>query len=283
MQVNPAVSGQRTCAADGCDKILRSSNSTGFCRPHQSVTSRFPARICASDGCEETLRITNKSGYCFRHVDETPNVIARNEMLRAQRAERKAEWPVCSFEGCTNRLRKDNKTGRCRDHTTTAVRPECPVEGCTNRLIASNTVGRCEQHRAFYWVAPICGAVGCGRILNADNKTGRCHKHRSDYNRAQRLMREYGITPEQHDAMLAAQNGLCVICGEPPDPDGYKASSTLHVDHNHETRQVRQLLCLNCNRGLGHYFENPELLRKAADYLEFHAMLGAQKAGSIPS
>jgi hypothetical protein len=273
--------GEGRCPVDGCGKKLRVDNSTGFCRGHQSVTSRFPPRICASDGCTEPLRVTNKSGYCFRHVAETPNAVARNEMLRAQRAEHRAEWPVCSFEGCGQRLRSDNKTGRCRDHTTTAIRPECPVEGCTNRLIASNRVGRCEEHRDAYWVAPICGAVGCGRILNADNKTGRCRKHRSDYNRTSHLMREYGITLEQHDAMLTAQSGLCAICGSPPDPDGYKASRSLHVDHNHETKQVRALLCLNCNRGLGHYFDNPELLRKAADYLEFYASLPAAEGPAV--
>lgn len=270
--------GTGICPVDGCGRKLRVKNSTGFCRAHQSVTSRFPPRFCASDCCTETLRITNKSGYCFRHVAEAPNVIARNEMLRAQRAEHRAEWPVCSFEECGKRLRADNKTGRCRDHTTTAVRPECPVEGCTNRLIASNRVGRCEEHRNFYWVAPVCGAVGCGRILNADNKTGRCHKHRSDYSRASRLMREYGITLDQYDAMLAAQDGLCAICGSPPDPAGYKASSILHVDHDHETGQVRALLCLNCNRGLGHYFDKPDLLRKAADYLEFYASVAPEPA-----
>lgn len=281
MQATPAAMSPRRCAVSDCGTVLRSHNSTGFCREHQSITSRFPPRICASDGCDEALRITNKSGYCFRHVAETPNVVSRNEMLHAQRAEHRAEWPTCSFEGCTKRLRKDNKSGRCRDHTSTAVRPECPVEGCTNRLIASNTIGRCEDHRAFYWVAPVCAAVGCGRILHADNQTGRCHKHRSDYNRAKALVRIYGISEEQYDAMLAAQQGVCALCGKPPKPGGKRAASRLHVDHDHQTGRVRALLCQHCNFGVGAFGDDPELMLKAAAYVRLHAALGFPGAGHL--
>lgn len=110
--------------------------------------------------------------------------------------------------------------------------------------------------------------MGCGRILNSDNKTGRCKRHRSDYNREKTLMREYGITVEQYEVMLASQNGCCALCGKPPKPDGNRNASRLHVDHDHETGLVRQLLCNNCNRGLGAFFDDPDLMRRAAEYIE---------------
>lgn len=269
MQDTPVRSEPLGCGA--CGKQLRSTNSTGHCRAHQSLTSRLPVRFCAATRCGEPLRVTNKSGYCWRHAAETPNVKARNEVFRAQRAEARESWPECSFENCAKRLRADNKTGRCRAHTSTAVRPECPVEGCTNRLIASNKVGRCEEHAAMYWVAPICGAVGCGRILHTDNLTGRCHKHRSDYTRSGALLRVYGITVEQYDAMLAEQGGVCALCGKPPAMNGGPSGNRLHVDHDHETGRVRALLCSTCNISLGGFRDDPVLLRKAADYLERHA------------
>ena len=61
--------------------------------------------------------------------------------------------------------------------------------------------------------------------------------------------------------MLAAQDGLCAICGTAP---------AAHVDHDHETGAVRQLLCFHCNGGLGQFRDDPVVLRAAADYVERH-------------
>lgn len=91
-----------------------------------------------------------------------------------------------------------------------------------------------------------------------------------EYNRAEQLRRRYGMTMEEHDAKLAAQGGVCMICGQPPSPDGVKAASRLHMDHDHETGRNRDLICLNCNRGLGYFKDDPKLLRAAADYIERH-------------
>ena len=89
------------------------------------------------------------------------------------------------------------------------------------------------------------------------------------YNRKVQLAR-YGITVEQHGAMLEAQNGLCAICAQPPDPNGVRATSRLHTDHDHLTGKVRSLLCNNCNRGLGCFADDPSRLRAAAEYIESH-------------
>ena len=88
-------------------------------------------------------------------------------------------------------------------------------------------------------------------------------KHKATMRRAN-LKKAYGITVEQYDAMLASQNGECAICYGGPNGKGNR----LHVDHCHESGQIRGLLCGECNFGLGKFGDDIARLRSAADYLE---------------
>ena len=77
----------------------------------------------------------------------------------------------------------------------------------------------------------------------------------------------YGISPQEYDAMFSAQNSGCAICGcvAPKSKQGW------HVDHDHASGKVRAILCHNCNCGIGHAKESPEILRKMIEYLSVHA------------
>lgn len=76
--------------------------------------------------------------------------------------------------------------------------------------------------------------------------------------------RQYGISPQEYESMVEAQNGLCAICGK-------ENKRRLCIDHNHKTEQVRDLLCDRCNTAIGQFEDDPELLKLAAEYLERHA------------
>jgi hypothetical protein len=82
----------------------------------------------------------------------------------------------------------------------------------------------------------------------------------SPYERS--LWRNYGLTQADYDRMVAMQDGLCAICERRP-------RTKLCVDHCHTTRWLRFLLCNNCNSGLGHFNDDPRLLRRALAYVEF--------------
>lgn len=84
------------------------------------------------------------------------------------------------------------------------------------------------------------------------------------YNRRSRLRRMYGISLEDYDAMLARQGGHCAIC--PATEVGGRGGS-FHIDHDHETGQVRGLLCHGCNVGIGNLGEDVDRLMAAAAYL----------------
>lgn len=61
------------------------------------------------------------------------------------------------------------------------------------------------------------------------------------------LAREYGITPEQHAEILEFQDDVCPLCRE---------CSPKATDHNHDTGQVRGILCFECNLLLGRLGDN---------------------------
>jgi hypothetical protein len=60
--------------------------------------------------------------------------------------------------------------------------------------------------------------------------------------------------------MIEAQGGTCAVCPGPPQ----------HVDHDHETGEVRGILCFNCNQALGNVRDDPKTLRGLARYLDEH-------------
>lgn len=85
-----------------------------------------------------------------------------------------------------------------------------------------------------------------------------------DCARARQLWKNYGITLADYDDMLEAQGGVCAFDGPTCGIDRF---GRFHVDHDHETGEVRGLLCTNCNKGLGMFQDDPQLLLTAAAYL----------------
>ena len=74
------------------------------------------------------------------------------------------------------------------------------------------------------------------------------------------LKRRCGLSIADVDAMIEAQGGTCAVCPGPPQ----------HVDHNHDTGEVRGILCFNCNQALGNARDNPDVLRGLVRYLDLH-------------
>jgi hypothetical protein len=95
------------------------------------------------------------------------------------------------------------------------------------------------------------------------NDWHRANRPRSLANKRDWKLRLYGLTPEDYQRAKEQQGGLCAVCRGPQTP-----GRDLAVDHDHATNDVRGLLCHHCNVGIGHFFDAPELLRAAADYLE---------------
>lgn len=80
------------------------------------------------------------------------------------------------------------------------------------------------------------------------------------------LKRNFGITVEQYEELFEKQNGRCAICGR----HQFEFDKNFAVDHCHETREIRGLLCTFCNRyEVGkNRKSDASKLRRIADYLE---------------
>ena len=114
-----------------------------------------------------------------------------------------------------------------------------------------------EQHKVWYRKNK--------EYKDLQNKTWR-EENKSKF-RSSNLKRRFGITHEQFEDILKTQDNKCAICGVDQDVCG----KYLCIDHDHETGKIRGLLCDLCNRALGQFQDNLEVLKKAVEYKEKHS------------
>jgi hypothetical protein len=85
---------------------------------------------------------------------------------------------------------------------------------------------------------------------------------------AQYRLKKFGISQEEFDAKFESQKGLCSIC-EQPMLAGVRKKIPCQ-DHNHDTGELRDLLCSSCNLLIGNCCEDEKILVGAIKYLRKH-------------
>lgn len=197
------------------------------------------------------------------------------------------EHDICTIEGCG---RPHKARGYCQTHymqfkrgimpvgpikTRERNKPnECVEEDCHNPV---KSKGLCKMHyqrllrhgyvRANRRAKEIgsCTIPDCGNRAFAKDM---CHAHYMKHIR----WRKKGVDAHRYQEMLREQGGVCAICGQPeraPDKASGKTKD-LAIDHCHKTGVIRALLCSSCNRALGLFNDDPELLAKARSYVLHH-------------
>lgn len=73
--------------------------------------------------------------------------------------------------------------------------------------------------------------------------------------------KSYGLTVERYRELRAKTH--CDICAE-----AFTSAKHRHIDHCHDSKKVRGVLCSKCNLAIGMMRDNPTYLRLAADYIE---------------
>jgi len=190
----------------------------------------------------------------------------------------------CSVDDCG---RKHKARGYCASHYAQFLRGEtpsqplkardrsppetCSIEGCTEPPKAK---GLCQMHyarklRHGFVKNPDrtkprvpCSVIGCN---NYSYTKGLCNAHYLQV----RKFKWYGISVEEYESMLSAQNGLCKICFRPEMSKDSRSGKVkaIAIDHCHDTGKVRGLLCSNCNRAIGLMNHDEKILTRAIEYL----------------
>jgi hypothetical protein len=139
--------------------------------------------------------------------------------------------------------------------------------------IETKAPGKTPTQRQHRTIKEITAAGGTVLVIDGDltefNAFMNAHTERKysitpEQGRRAKLKNRHGITPEQYDAMLVAQDGHCFFCKRVPmqEPHG-----VLCVDHDHETNRVRGLVCRVHNHALWHFGDNEAGFVKALQYI----------------
>lgn len=185
------------CKFDGCENVLWSGNSSGYCRNHRPkdddtgtfIKIEVVHTICSYASCETILGVRNSSGYCRSH--------------RPRQTEK-----ICLFEGCETSLGESNQSGYCEKHarvaSVLAIRGrliECSYSGCQNLLTPENTTGLCISHTQYV----------LRRVFPPQTTIQR------------RRDRERIAFVEYVDLQIVWERdeGVCCLCNEPADPNDW--------------------------------------------------------------
>jgi len=112
------------------------------------------------------------------------------------------------------------------------------------------------------WVCPSCKRTRANQRYrgepsvrirsrrDASKARAKARQRTTAHHKAAALKRDYGITVAAFEEMRRAQEDKCAICRKPETAERYGTPLLLSVDHDHETGQVRGLLCSKCNMAL---------------------------------
>lgn len=274
------------CSEVGCGNPVF---ARGICRKHYEKERLETAAPCSFSGCQNK---TYRGDLCAEHY----------------RAKQKASRPKCTIIGCYE-PQKTLKSGLCERHLFrfsrhgTVEQPRRADWGAreSHPLYQSyqwhrrKPDGMCKEWAVDFWV--FVDAVGVRpdghtlRKLDAKqplgpgnwywkesipsvNKAVYAQKWRNanpEKVKNADLKKMFGITLQDYQRMAEVQNHRCAICGElETGTDKQGVPRRMPVDHCHATGKIRELLCSACNKALGGFRDRPDLLRKAAEYVEKH-------------
>jgi len=225
------------CPKCGADKDVR-ARQCKTCRKIEQQATKKQTRDNRYDRCECGRKKDKRASQCRKcHVKVVSNTA--NTVVVGKK--RKKECPECSgLMGPKSKL--------CRS--------------CHYKLGSPLSDGKI-QCTACEKLKPIQEFYKRKEVRH--NRRTHCKECSSLFERRRHIRRKcVGLKiPDPEIKRIAELKEIaCKICGD--------IVEKFHIDHCHESGKFRDLLCSNCNSGLGLFHDNPNSLRKAAEYIEHH-------------
>lgn len=123
-----------------------------------------------------------------------------------------------------------------------------------------------------------CNVEGCDTKTHGRECKNHSYERRKKHNSANEckrdshLKRKYDISLEEFNFLWEIFRGRCGICNREmrrPELRRGQALDVVAVDHCHHTGNLRGLLCNACNKGLGLFRDNPVILGKAKEWVNY--------------
>lgn len=214
--------------------------------------SAFGGRAASADGlqnyCRECVSAWARD-HRPRRLVQAPQVAPGQKWCRSCEQTKSLD----DFAG--NRAAKDGYQAHCRECQADRYRAKREARG---ELVRPRVVPDGSKFcRTCRTIKPL--GEWSRNAHASDGFQTRCKPCTSAHARRKYFEKAYGLTEEAVEAMRVAQGGLCAIC---------RSALAVHVDHDHRTGEVRGMCCFSCNAALGHFKDDPAVLRRAVGYLE---------------
>lgn len=173
----------------------------------------------------------------------------------------------CIVEGCDRP--KMSPRHKCGWHWIATQPIAVQVAAAEARLAVTTKNGAVRRVRIApeHWPPGHRWCAGCQSWVPLDYVSGsRCKACSSRDKHASKLSITYQLDPADYAALLDWQQGRCFVCGQLP------GKRRLAVDHDHDTGDVRGLLCASdewgCNVRLSHLLNDLDIAQRALMYAE---------------
>jgi hypothetical protein len=145
------------------------------------------------------------------------------------------------------------------------------IKKIKNKRRGTIQIKKCEYCNQEFEVYTIRVNSGGGKFCSRDcyqknreiTLEAKLEKHRLNQKK-----HKYNLEKEDYYSLIDNQDNKCGIC-----KTIFKNTNrydTPCVDHCHTTNKVRGLLCQSCNKGLGHFSDNIDILISAVEYLKIN-------------
>lgn len=152
----------------------------------------------------------------------------------------------------------------------------CRDCGECKHITSYHKTGRSDLNRRCLYCKP------CAKVRNAAHYQANLEERRAGIKRWREehphywASSTYGISEDEVQARIDAQNGVCAICKRPESwKDGNGNVKRLAFDHCHQTGELRGLLCQACNMAIGNMQDDVERLENAIEYLRLYQFCAA--------